>query len=51
MASAQRDSLEALRAKKGFICDMDGVIYHGNMLLPGVREFVDFLKKEKKQFQ
>ena len=50
MASAQRDSLEALRAKKGFICDMDGVIYHGNMLLPGVREFVDFLKKEKKQF-
>ena len=23
-------------SKKGFICDMDGVIYHGNRLLPGV---------------
>ena len=26
---------------------MDGVIYHGNMLLPGVTEFVDWLKTEK----
>ena len=26
---------------KGFICDMDGVIYYGNELLPGVREFID----------
>ena len=24
--------------KKGFICDMDGVIYHGNRVLPGVAE-------------
>ena len=23
--------------KKGFICDMDGVIYHGNRVLPGWR--------------
>ena len=22
--------------KTGFICDMDGVIYHGNRILPGV---------------
>ena len=22
--------METLRSKKGFICDMDGVIYHGN---------------------
>ena len=22
--------------KHGFICDMDGVIYHGNRILPGV---------------
>ena len=43
-------NLEALRNKKGFICDMDGVIYHGNLLLPGVREFVDFLKRENKKF-
>lgn len=30
--------------KKGFICDMDGVIYHGNRILPGVVEFIDWLK-------
>lgn len=24
-------------AKRGFICDMDGVIYHGNRVLPGWR--------------
>ena len=36
--------------KKGFICDMDGVIYHGNKLLPGVCEFIGWLQKEKKEF-
>lgn len=36
--------------KKGFLCDMDGVIYHGNRLLPGVKEFVDWLYKEEKEF-
>ncbi|MDD7446432.1 MAG: TIGR01457 family HAD-type hydrolase, partial [Clostridiales bacterium] len=42
--------MEELRSKKGFICDMDGVIYHGNRLLPGVKEFVDWLYQEKKHF-
>ena len=42
--------MEALRGKKGFICDMDGVIYHGNRLLPGVKEFVDWLYREDKRF-
>ena len=42
--------MESLRAKKGFICDMDGVIYHGNRLLPGVKEFVSWLQSEGKQF-
>ena len=42
--------MESLRSKKGFICDMDGVIYHGNRLLPGVKEFVEWLQKEEKQF-
>lgn len=37
-------------AKKGFICDMDGVIYHGNRLLPGVKEFVEWLRAHEKQF-
>lgn len=36
--------------KKGFIIDMDGVIYHGNKLLPGADEFVSWLKKENKSF-
>ena len=36
--------------KKGFICDMDGVIYHGNKILPGVKEFVNWLKTENKSF-
>lgn len=36
--------------KKCFICDMDGVIYHGNKILPGVAEFIDWLQKEKKEF-
>ncbi|WP_430472429.1 HAD-IIA family hydrolase [Yeguia hominis] len=42
--------LERLREKKGFICDMDGVIYHGNRLLPGVKEFVEWLYREGKRF-
>ena len=43
-------NLEKLRARKGFICDMDGVIYLGNQLLPGVREFVSWLNENDKQF-
>jgi NagD protein len=42
--------IEEIRGKKGFICDMDGVIYHGEILLPGVKEFVEWLKKEDKSF-
>ena len=36
--------------KKGFICDMDGVIYHGNRILPGVAEFIDWLHEEDKEY-
>jgi len=46
----ERRTMESLRNKKGFICDMDGVIYHGDMLLPGVKEFVDWLYRENKKF-
>lgn len=42
--------MEELKKKKGFIIDMDGVIYHGNKLLPGVTDFVDWLYKENKDF-
>jgi NagD protein len=44
------NTMEKLRNKKAFICDMDGVIYHGNRLLPGVKAFVDWLKTNEKQF-
>ena len=36
--------------KTGFICDMDGVIYHGNQILPGVTEFIQWLHDENKQY-
>ena len=29
---------------------MDGVIYHGNQILPGVPEFIQWLHDEKKEY-
>ena len=39
-----------LAEKKNFICDMDGVIYHGNRLIPHVKEFVEWLESSKKNY-
>ena len=39
-----------IRDKNAFVCDMDGVIYHGDHLLEGVIEFVEWLKREKKRY-
>ena len=36
--------------KTGFICDMDGVIYHGNRILPGVADFIQWLHEENKEY-
>lgn len=36
--------------KLGFICDMDGVIYHGNRILDGVADFVNWLIDNDKKF-
>ena len=44
------DLWNSFAMQKGFICDMDGVIYHGNKILPGVKEFVEWLYRENKQF-
>ena len=44
------EKYEALRSKKNFICDMDGVIYHGNKLIPHVKEFIDWLEKNEKNY-
>ena len=38
------------KTKKGFICDMDGVLYHGNRALPGAVEFVQWLQQEQKDY-
>lgn len=32
--------MENILNKKGFICDMDGVIYHGSKILDGVLDIV-----------
>ena len=50
MFKINEELLEELRNKQGYISDMDGVIYHGNCILPGVKEFVDWLYKEDKPF-
>lgn len=42
--------MDILKGKKSIICDMDGVIYHGNHLLDGVTEFLDRLVLENKNF-
>lgn len=42
--------LSALKEKKGFICDMDGVIYHGNELIPHVKEFISWLEENNKSY-
>jgi NagD protein len=47
---ALKEQIEAIRNKKGFIIDMDGVIYHGNRLLAGAREFISWLISEGKRF-
>ena len=36
--------------KEGYILDMDGVIYHGNRILNGVKEFVEWMIANGKKF-
>jgi len=42
--------LELIRSKKAFIIDMDGVIYHGNQLLKGAKEYVAWMEENGKAF-
>jgi NagD protein len=48
--ASSEEILEEIRNKQAYICDMDGVIYHGNRLLPGVREFIEWVQKEGKRY-
>ena len=34
----------------GILCDMDGVLYHGNHILPGALDFIAWLEKNKLQY-
>jgi NagD protein len=45
-----KESIEKIKSKAGFIIDMDGVIYHGNKLLPGVVDFLEWLEKSEKKY-
>lgn len=42
--------IQDILKKDGFICDMDGVIYHGNKILDGVSEFVNWMIDNDKKF-
>ena len=42
--------MEKILEKCGFICDMDGVIYHGNQILNGVADFVNWMLDNDKKF-
>jgi NagD protein len=43
-------SIQNIKSKSGFIIDMDGVIYHGNKLLPGVLDFLAWLEESGKKY-
>jgi NagD protein len=42
--------IKKIKEKNGFIIDMDGVIYHGNRLLSGIPEFLEWLEKNGKKY-
>ncbi len=42
--------IKEILEKDGFICDMDGVIYHGNKILDGVVDFVNWMIDNGKKF-
>ena len=42
--------MDKIKEKIGFISDMDGVIYHGNRILDGVKEFINWMIENDKKF-
>ncbi|MBQ5320545.1 MAG: HAD family hydrolase [Oscillospiraceae bacterium] len=42
--------MEQILNKAGFISDMDGVIYHGNRILDGVADFINWMIDNNKKF-
>jgi NagD protein len=45
-----KKEIDAIKSKEAFIIDMDGVLYHGNKLLPGVIEFTEWMTQAGKKF-
>jgi len=41
---------KVLKEKEAFIIDCDGVLYHGDIVLPGAKEFIDFLRNYNKKY-
>lgn len=44
------NSMSKIHDKSCFLLDMDGVIYHGERLLPGIQEFLAWLVRHEKKF-
>lgn len=42
--------MDSILNKAGFISDMDGVIYHGNKILDGVADFINWMIDNEKKF-
>lgn len=42
--------MHSFLTKKAFIIDMDGVVYHGNRLIPGAEVFVAWLQAQGRRF-
>ena len=42
--------MDEIKNKVGFICDMDGVIYHGSRVLDGVTDFINWMIENNKKF-
>jgi hypothetical protein len=42
--------IEKIKSKKGFIVDMDGVLYHQNHGLPGITDFLKWLRDQQKKY-
>jgi NagD protein len=45
-----KPDIDQIRSKQAFIIDMDGVIYHGNQLLKGALELVEWMEANNKAF-
>lgn len=50
MQSIQANKVAELRALKGLIIDMDGVLWQGDLPMPGLHEFFDVLRQRQIKF-